>query len=56
MRDRFALLEYGHIGNVYLHGGNAHVGLVILDSPIELDTFGSLAAQAASTSSRSGPR
>jgi hypothetical protein len=39
------LLEYGYIGNVYLHGDNADVGLVILDSPIELDAYASLAAQ-----------
>jgi hypothetical protein len=39
------LLEYGYIGNVYLHGDNADVGLVILDSPIYLDTYASLAAE-----------
>ena len=39
------LLEYGYIGNVYLHGDNADVGLVILDSPIFLDEYASLAAE-----------
>jgi hypothetical protein len=39
------LLEYGYIGNVYLHGDNADVGLVILDSPIYLDEYASLAAE-----------
>ena len=39
------LLEYGYIGNVYLHGDNADVGLVILDSPIYLDQYASLAAE-----------
>ena len=39
------LLEYGYIGNVYLHGNNADVGLVILDSPISLDRYASLAAE-----------
>ena len=39
------LLEYGYIGNVYLHGDNADVGMVILDSPIYLDEYASLAAE-----------
>jgi trypsin len=39
------LLEYGYIGNVFLHGDNADVGLVILDSPIFLDEYASLAAE-----------
>jgi hypothetical protein len=39
------LLEYGYIGNVYIHGDNADVGLVILDDPIYLDTYASLAAE-----------
>jgi hypothetical protein len=39
------LLEYGYIGNVYLQGDNADVGLVILDSPIYLDEYASLAAE-----------
>jgi hypothetical protein len=39
------LLEYGYIGNVYLHGDSADVGLVILDSPIYLDEYASLAAE-----------
>jgi hypothetical protein len=39
------LIEYGYIGNVYLHGNNADVGLVILDEPIFLDEYGSLAAE-----------
>jgi hypothetical protein len=38
------LVEYGYIGNVFLHGNNADVGLVILDSPIFLDEYASLAA------------
>ena len=39
------LLEYGYIGNVYLHGNNADVGMVILDNPIYLDDYASLAAE-----------
>ena len=38
------LIEYGYIGNVFLKGNNADVGLVILDSPIYLDEYASLAA------------
>jgi Trypsin len=38
------LLEYGYIGNVYLQGNNKDVGMVILDEPIVLDEYASLAA------------
>ncbi len=38
------LLEYGYIGNVFLHGNNRDVGMLILDNPIVLDQYASLAA------------
>src|SRR5215218_8124350 len=38
------LKEYGYIGNVFLHGNNKDVGLVILDDPIVLDEYAALAA------------
>jgi hypothetical protein len=38
------LLEYGYVGAVYLHGNNKDVGMLILDQPIVLDTYASLAA------------
>jgi hypothetical protein len=38
------LLEYGYIGNVFLHGNNKDVGMLILDNPIVLDQYASLAA------------
>jgi hypothetical protein len=38
------LLEYGYIGNVYLQGNNKDVGMLILDDPIQLDEYASLAA------------
>jgi Trypsin len=38
------LVEYGYGGAVYLHGNNKDIGLVILDQPIVLDTYASLAA------------
>jgi hypothetical protein len=38
------LLEYGYIGNVYLQGNNKDVGMLILDEPIVLDEYASLAA------------
>jgi len=37
------LKEYGYIGNVFLHGNNKDVGLVILDDPIVLDEYAALA-------------
>ena len=42
--ESHTLLEYGYIGNVFLHGNNKDVGLVILDEPIVLDQYASLAA------------
>jgi hypothetical protein len=38
------LLEYGYIGNVYLQGNNKDVGMLILDDPIVLDEYASIAA------------
>jgi Trypsin len=38
------LLEYGYVGNVYLQGNNKDVGMLILDTPIVLDEYASLAA------------
>jgi len=38
------LKEYGYIGSVNLHGNNKDVGLVILDQPIVLDQYASLAS------------
>jgi Trypsin len=38
------LVEYGYIGNVFLHGNNKDVGMLILDSPIVLDQYASVAA------------
>lgn len=38
------LLEYGYVGNVYLQGNNKDVGMLILDSPIVLDKYASIAA------------
>jgi hypothetical protein len=37
-------LEYGYIGNVFLQGNNKDVGMLILDSPIVLDEYASIAA------------
>lgn len=42
--ESHTLLEYGYIGNVFLHGNNKDVGMLILDSPIKLDTYASIAA------------
>ena len=38
------LREYGYIGNVFLQGNNKDVGMLILDSPIVLDKYASIAA------------
>jgi hypothetical protein len=38
------LLEYGYIGAVYLQGNNKDVGMLILDEPIVVDEYASLAA------------
>ncbi|HEY5660269.1 MAG TPA: trypsin-like serine protease [Gaiellaceae bacterium] len=38
------LIEYGYIGNVFLHGNNKDVGMLILDSPIVLDQYATIAA------------
>jgi secreted trypsin-like serine protease len=38
------LIEYGYIGNVYLQGNNRDVGMLILDDPIVLDEYASIAA------------
>jgi hypothetical protein len=38
------LIEYGYIGNVFLHGDNKDVGMLILDDPIVLDKYASIAA------------
>jgi hypothetical protein len=38
------LLEYGYAGAVYLHGNNKDIGMLILDSPIVLDQYASIAA------------
>jgi hypothetical protein len=38
------LIEYGYIGNVFLHGNNKDVGMLILDNPIVLDQYASIAA------------
>ena len=38
------LIEYGYVGNVFLHGNNKDVGMLILDSPIVLDKYASIAA------------
>jgi Trypsin len=38
------LIEYGYIGNVFLQGNNKDVGMLILDSPIVLDQYASIAA------------
>jgi hypothetical protein len=43
--ESHTLLEYGYIGNVFLHGNNKDVGMVILDQPIVLDEYASLAAE-----------
>lgn len=37
------LIEYGYGGAVYLHGNNKDVGMLILDSPIFLDQYASIA-------------
>jgi hypothetical protein len=42
--ESHTLLEYGYIGNVFLHGNNKDVGMLILDSPIVLDEYASIAA------------
>jgi len=42
--ESHTLLEYGYIGNVFLHGNNKDVGMVILDTPIALDEYASIAA------------
>jgi Trypsin len=38
------LIEFGYGGAVYLHGNNNDVGMLILDSPIFLDQYASIAA------------
>jgi len=38
------LIEYGYIGNVFLHGNNKDVGMLILDKPIVLTQYASIAA------------
>jgi hypothetical protein len=38
------LIEYGFIGNVFSHGNNKDVGMLILDSPIVLGKYASVAA------------
>src|SRR5580765_8944361 len=38
------LIEYGYIGNVFLHGNNRDVGMLILDDPIVLNKYASIAA------------
>jgi hypothetical protein len=38
------LIEYGYGGAVYLQGNNKDVGMLILDSPIVLDQYASIAA------------
>lgn len=38
------LIEYGYGGAVYLHGNNKDVGMVILDTPIALNQYASIAA------------
>jgi hypothetical protein len=42
--ESHTLIEYGYIGNVFLHGNNKDVGMLILDDPIVLDEYASLAA------------
>src|SRR5262245_20415937 len=42
--ESHTLVEYGYIGNVFLHGNNKDVGMVILDTPIALDEYASIAA------------
>ena len=42
--ESHTLLEYGYIGNVYLQGNNKDVGMLILDDPIVLDEYASIAA------------
>jgi hypothetical protein len=42
--ESHTLLEYGYIGNVFLQGDNKDVGMLILDDPIVLDTYASIAA------------
>jgi trypsin len=42
--ESHTLIEYGYIGNVYLHGNNKDVGMLILDDPIVLDEYASIAA------------
>jgi hypothetical protein len=42
--ESHTLLEYGYIGNVYLQGNNKDVGMLILDTPIVLDEYASIAA------------
>ena len=42
--EAHTLLEYGYIGNVFLHGNNKDVGMVILDDPITLNQYASIAA------------
>ena len=42
--ESHTLLEYGYIGNVFLHGNNKDVGMVILDTPISLAKYASIAA------------
>jgi Trypsin len=37
------LIEYGYGGAVYLHGNNKDVGMLILDDPIFLDQYASIA-------------
>jgi hypothetical protein len=42
--ESHTLLEYGYIGNVFLQGNNKDVGMLILDSPIVLDEYASIAS------------
>jgi Trypsin len=42
--ESHTLIEYGYVGNVFLHGNNKDVGMLILDDPIVLDEYASIAA------------
>src|SRR4029450_3292502 len=42
--ESHTLIEYGYVGNVFLHGNNRDVGMLILDDPIVLDEYASIAA------------
>jgi V8-like Glu-specific endopeptidase len=41
--ESHTLIEHGFVGGVFLHGNNSDVGMVILDTPIELDRYASVA-------------